>query len=352
MTAPEDPRGARHRRGFDRSEQVWELMRRAQRLFAVETDVPDDAYAFGFLTTLGYGAAWHMERLPERDAARGGPDANVRPLPGHRLVRPGRGGSPASERRLPGLPRRRLARGRRGGPRRGPTGRRRPGPSLGAAASRGSGHRPARHLPGLGRRCLEHISVGDIYQIQIGHRIEVRTPLPAARRLPAAAPEQPVAVHVPGAVGGPHPDRRQPGTVAPDRGRTRDDAADRRHRPPRAADPDEDARRRRRAASPSEKERAEHIMLVDLCRNDIGPGLPCRAPCAVDADDGGRARSRTCSTSSPRCGPTGRRCRRVVRAARHVPGGHHDRAPRRSAPWRSSRRSRARRAASTRARWA
>ncbi|MFF9571353.1 anthranilate synthase component I family protein [Streptomyces sp. NPDC014685] len=118
------------------------------------------------------------------------------------------------------------------------------------------------------RRCLEHIGVGDIYQIQIGHRIDVATslaPLDVYRRLRGRNPS-PYMYLLPRAgrtVIGASPEvlfHTRGGTVVmrPIAGtapRSGEEAADR-------------ARVARLLAD--EKERAEHIMLVDLCRNDIG----------------------------------------------------------------------------------
>lgn len=49
-------------------------MRRSQRLFDVASDRPQDTYAFGFLVSLGYEAAWHMDELPDRTTPARGPD--------------------------------------------------------------------------------------------------------------------------------------------------------------------------------------------------------------------------------------------------------------------------------------
>nr|QUJ09149.1 Lon2 [Streptomyces sp.] len=268
MTAPDDARGARHRRDFDRSEQVWELMRRAQRLFAVETDVPADAYAFGFLTTLGYGAAWHMERLPERDAARGGPDATFALF--RETVWYDLDGAGASHLRADcadfpdvGAPavaaaaRAAAAPGRAGGPVCPPA----PAPR----AVRDSV--PRDTFLGWVRRCLDHIRVGDIYQIQVGHRIDVETalePLEVYRRLRYRNPS-PYMYLCPGAGGmliGASPELlfRTEGeqvVMRPIAGTTR-----------RGPVPEENERRVKELLA-SVKEQAEHIMLVDLCRNDI-----------------------------------------------------------------------------------
>ncbi|WKX69495.1 anthranilate synthase component I family protein [Streptomyces sp. XD-27] len=117
-------------------------------------------------------------------------------------------------------------------------------------------------------RCLRHIGVGDVYQIQIGHSIEVATdlePLQVYRRLRARNPS-PYMYLVPRA-----------GTTligASPEVLLADDGERLVMRPiagtaPRSGDPETDERRVA-ALRADEKERAEHIMLVDLCRNDIG----------------------------------------------------------------------------------
>lgn len=122
----------------------------------------------------------------------------------------------------------------------------------------------AEYLP-RGQRCLEHIRRGDIYQVQLGHAITVETdatplavyerlrernPSPYMALLPAAgytivcaSPELFVRVEDGRAV------------MRPIAGTARRGG-------------DEEATRTALLADP--KERAEHIMLVDLCRNDFG----------------------------------------------------------------------------------
>lgn len=245
------------------ADQVWELLRAAQRAFAVETGVPTDSYAFGFLTTVGYGAAWHMERLPER-SADGGPDLVLTLF--REVVRYDLDAGTAhlltarSEHFPPAAP--------------------------DTVASAVAGLRPAGPLPeapaprsvrdstdertflGQVERCLAHIGVGDIYQIQIGHRIEVNTeltPLDVYRRLRHRNPS-PYMYLVPrdgSTLIGASPEvlYRIEGdriVMRPIAGTT-----------PRSGDPAVDGPRIE-ALRASEKERAEHVMLVDLCRNDIG----------------------------------------------------------------------------------
>ncbi len=245
--------------------RLWAVVRAVQRAFTVSTTVPTDRFAFGFLTTLAYEAARDMDELAL--------DRTVDDLPrcaltlfrhtvwwdlpagtAHQLHAAGPHlppeATPAVTRLLAGRPDREA--------------------EVPAAPA------PARVRDNLDeetfarrvRRCLRHIEVGDSYQIQIGHRIEVETALTPAqvyRRLRHRNPS-PYMYLAPWAgrtVIGASPElflridgdrlsmRPIAGTAA------------------RAADPETD-RRRVDELLASEKERAEHVMLVDLCRNDIG----------------------------------------------------------------------------------
>ncbi|MGI8459757.1 MAG: anthranilate synthase component I family protein [Propionibacteriaceae bacterium] len=125
---------------------------------------------------------------------------------------------------------------------------------------------------GWADRCLEHIRVGDIYQVQIGHEISVRTdaselavyrrlrrrnPSPymsllpiAGRTVVGASPE--LFLRLEGAPG------EWVATMRPIAGTIR-----------RTGDPERDEiAKATLLADP--KEQAEHVMLVDLCRNDLG----------------------------------------------------------------------------------
>ncbi|MEU8085786.1 anthranilate synthase component I family protein [Micromonospora sp. NPDC049101] len=245
---------------FDRSESVWELLRHTQRLFDVVTDEPPHAYAFGFLLTAGYGAAWHMEDLPPR------PEGDVPDLTLTLFqqsvwfdartgrVRHLRGDNPCFP-ALPDVP---------------------PVPeSAGLSVAVPAAPPPdevsdnvdRETFLGWVRRCLEHIHVGDIYQIQIGHRIDVRTsltPLEVYRRLRwrNPSPHMYLLPHADSTLIGASPELlfRTEGdllVMRPIAGTTR-------------RDPDGQGNDERvRALLASTKERAEHIMLVDLCRNDV-----------------------------------------------------------------------------------
>ncbi|MFD7553876.1 anthranilate synthase component I family protein [Streptomyces sp. NPDC059835] len=244
------------------SDQVWDALGRAQALFEVTTELPDTGYAFGFLTSLAYESSWHMERLPERtDGDDGRPDitltlfrdtvwydvddGRVRRLRAHG---PAFAGLPE----LPALPR--------------------PAPPT----THPSAPAPVRVRDSVDRetflgwagRCLEHIRVGDAYQIQIGHRLDVETgltPLDVYRRLRHRNPS-PYMYLMPRAgrtLIGASPElffRIEDGEILmrPIAGTAR-------------RGPDEEVNRLRvKEMRESVKERAEHIMLVDLCRNDIG----------------------------------------------------------------------------------
>ncbi|HJU38134.1 MAG TPA: anthranilate synthase component I family protein, partial [Tahibacter sp.] len=128
-------------------------------------------------------------------------------------------------------------------------------------------------------RALEHIRVGDVYQIQIGQKVRVETaltPLALYARLRRQNPSPYMYLFSAGGatIVGASPElfvrtegrdlvmRPIAGTVGKAGGRTRDDAE--------------------REMRDSEKETAEHLMLVDLCRNDL-----CRVcePGSLRVDD-------------------------------------------------------------------
>jgi anthranilate synthase component 1 len=249
-------------------EQVWEILRRVQGAFEVDTDVPADTFAFGFLTTLSYEAAWSMEQLPqsqdEADLPRctlalfretlwyDVPTGTVRHLTARSAAWPPDTGRPLAD-----------------------------ALTEAASAPAGAADVPPAPAPRSVRdsvdeetfakrvdRCLRHIRVGDSYQIQIGHRIDVETDLTPGqvyRRLRHRNPS-PYMYLVPWAgrtVIGASPElfirvENDLLSMRPIAGTA-----------PRATDRAEDARRVAELRS-SVKEQAEHVMLVDLCRNDIG----------------------------------------------------------------------------------
>jgi anthranilate synthase component I len=245
--------------------QVWAALRAVQRSFAVETTVSADSFAFGFLTTLAYEAARDMDEISVDRAVDDVPRCTLA-LFRHTAWWDLRSGT--------------VQQLSAGGPHL-PT-----EPALAVAdlvAGLPEDHRdvPVAPPPTLVRdnldeetfaarvkQCLRHIEVGDSYQIQIGHRIDVETdltPLQVYRRLRHRNPS-PYMYLVPWAgrtVIGASPElflRIDHGRVSmrPIAGTAA-----------RAADPETD-RRRVAELLASEKERAEHVMLVDLCRNDIG----------------------------------------------------------------------------------
>ncbi|MFJ5774433.1 anthranilate synthase component I family protein [Streptomyces sp. NPDC093094] len=246
---------------------VWRVLRAAQGVFDVDTDVPTGTFAFGFLTTLSYEAAWAMEELPAGHSASDLPRCtltlfndtvwyDLRSGEVRHLAARGPGfDGPASDLRK----------------------------AVDRARSLGTGRAVVPDAPQprsvrdtvdeetfvtRAKRCLEHIGVGDSYQIQIGHRIDVETslePHQVYQRLRHRNPS-PYMYLVPWAgrtVIGASPElfvRIKDGDISmrPIAGTA-----------PRAADPAEDARRVAELRA-SAKEQAEHVMLVDLCRNDIG----------------------------------------------------------------------------------
>jgi anthranilate synthase component 1 len=242
---------------------VWRALRAVQAVFAVRTGVGEDAYAFGFLTTVGYGAAWHMERLPER-TGEGGPDLVLTLF--RDVVRYDLAAGTAV----------RLAAHSDDFPADAPD----------AVAEAVAGLRPAGPVPAAPapravrdstdeaafranvERCLAHIGVGDVYQIQIGHRIDVTTdltPQQVYRRLRHRnpSPYMYLVPHGGGTLVGASPEvlfrtRGERIVMRPIAGTA-----------PRSGDPAVDGPRVA-ALRASEKERAEHVMLVDLCRNDVG----------------------------------------------------------------------------------
>lgn len=268
---------------FTGSDQVWDALGRAQGLFSLTTDLPDSGYAFGFLTSLAYESSWHMEELPERTGGDGGrPDITLTLFRdtvwygvGDGRVRRLRADSPAFAGpadlpdlpELPALPREREREQER---------RQEQVPPAPAPRSvRDSVDRET--FLGWAERCLEHIGVGDVYQIQIGHRVDVETdltPLDVYRRLRGRNPS-PYMYLMPQAgrtLIGASPElffRIEDGEILmrPIAGTAR-------------RGPDEEVNQRRvKEMRESVKEQAEHIMLVDLCRNDIGRvALPSTQP--------------------------------------------------------------------------
>ena len=183
------------------------------------------------------------------------------------------------------------------------------------------------------RKCVEYIRAGDIFQVVLSQRLEVplvahpfeiyrtlrvvnpspfmfylRTP---SVTLVGASPEIMVRV-VDGQV-----------TVRPLAGTRR-----------RGATEEED-RRLAEELLADPKERAEHVMLVDLGRNDVGRVCRYRSV-RVERRDDHRALQPRDAHHLERHRPAGRRARRPSTPCRPVCPPAPSPAPRRSAPWRSS----------------
>ncbi|WP_093799789.1 anthranilate synthase component I family protein [Streptomyces sp. Wb2n-11] len=269
--APYGAEGATRRWGVGDSGAVWRILRAVQGAFDVDTEVPTGTFAFGFLTTLSYEAAWAMEDLPAQAAGADLPrctltlfrdtvwydlrDGGVRHLVAEGPRLPADGGREPLRAVVARVNAQDAANGA-------------------AAVPDAPAPRSVRDTVDeetfvvRAKRCLGHIEIGDAYQIQIGHRIDVEsalTPLEVYRRLRHRNPS-PYMYLVPWAgrtVIGASPElfvRIQNDTISmrPIAGTA-----------PRAADPDEDGHRVAELRA-SAKEQAEHVMLVDLCRNDIG----------------------------------------------------------------------------------
>ena len=118
-------------------------------------------------------------------------------------------------------------------------------------------------------RCVEYIHAGDAYQVVPSQRWSAEAPGRRVLDLPRPARGQPQPVHVlPGLRG--LPDRRRvAGVAGQGRGPHRHPAPDRRHPPARATAPPRTPSAREELLA-DDKERAEHVMLVDLSRNDLG----------------------------------------------------------------------------------
>ncbi|TJZ54279.1 anthranilate synthase component I family protein [Streptomyces piniterrae] len=272
MTAGESAGPGVHSLRFAGTDQMWGLLSRAQGLFAVDTRVPSTSYAFGFLTTLAYESAWHMEELPDRTKEPRGPDITLTlfrdtvwyDLTSGQVRQLSAEGAAFGDAAVPvGVAD--LARQAASvTPAQGST------PAVPEAPAPLSVHDSVSRETFLdwADRCLEHIRVGDIYQIQIGHRIDVRstlTPVEVYRRLRGRNPS-PYMYLMPRAGStliGASPElffRIEGDTIEmrPIAGTAR-------------RGPDEEENQRRiKEMRESTKEQAEHIMLVDLCRNDIG----------------------------------------------------------------------------------
>ncbi|MEV1025815.1 anthranilate synthase component I family protein [Streptomyces sp. NPDC050264] len=267
-----DPDPGTHRLRFTGQDMLWAALGRARQVFEVSGELPAQGHAFGFLASFAYESAWHMETLPARTKRPHGPDITLT-LFRDTVRYDDAGGAPHHlrahcEQFATAGPATDIA-------------------AAAAAAARAETHEaPGAPAPrsvrdsvsretflGWAERCLEHIGVGDLYQIQIGHRIDVTTdlePLDVYRRLRGRNPS-PYMYVMPRAGGtliGASPELFF--SIEPD-GRAGDEIV---MRPiagtARRGPDDEENLRRVKEMRESTKEQAEHIMLVDLCRNDIG----------------------------------------------------------------------------------
>lgn len=248
---------------------LWTLLRQLTSLFPAAE--PGQGFSFGFLAFFGYDVARHIETLPYLiRAAPVLPDIclklhqgclrfDLRARSAELIVHTSAG--------WPGLAANELVRRLRSLARTGSRPAGRPGgpPALPPCSVAGSVTRE-EFLADV-KRCLDHIAVGDIYQVQIGHELTVRStarPLGVYHRLRERNPSPymflvPLAGHL---LIGASPElfvRVENGTVT--------------MRPLAGTEPcgaQDDIQAAAGRLLGDAKELAEHVMLVDLCRNDIG----------------------------------------------------------------------------------
>ncbi|GAA2595393.1 anthranilate synthase component I [Dactylosporangium fulvum] len=271
--------------------RLWDLLRRVRAVFDAEGTT--DRFTFGFLTFFGYDTARYVEQLPWRiDHRPDGPDVAVVLHRSHVRVDLLTGTAELLTHRSPAWDDPPVADLEAALAECAAT----PANGMAAAANGPAGTADDdAECPGVCppvsvtdeltqarfaadvRRCLHHIEVGDIYQVQIGHDLVVHshaTPLDVYRRLRSRNPSPYMFLCPLGdqTLIGASPElfvrvtdgaivmRPIAGTV-PRPGRHHDD---------RAGDDRADEQRAAARLRNDPKEVAEHVMLVDLCRNDIG----------------------------------------------------------------------------------
>jgi anthranilate synthase component 1 len=247
-------------------EDLWQAVRAVAQTFVVEPGHPS-RYSFGFLAFFGYDVASYVEVLPRRiQSVDGTPDVILRVYAGTAVfdLREGTaelilGQSDEWEPHDPIYIAKVLSQN--------PARSSREVPNVPTPLSVIDSTDQSQFSADV-QKCLDHIGVGDIYQVQIGHEFSVRSEvdvLDVYARLRARNPSPYMCLlPLPGvSVVGASPELF-----------IRIDGREIVMRPiagtaPRSGDEVEDERRTQ-ALAINEKERAEHVMLVDLCRNDLG----------------------------------------------------------------------------------
>jgi len=253
---------------IEENADLWKILRVIQNLFTVDGKTSADSYSFGFFGYFGYDTVRFIETLPRKIEARdGAPDICLSvfegvikfdlanrtaelikadstlwaPTPLDDITRH-LAGETLSEIRddIPEVP---------------------------APLSISDSITQQRYAE-IVQQALYHIGIGDIYQVQLGHELTIRSaadPLAVYRRLRARnpAPYMYLAQLGSATLIGASPEvflRAEAGTITmrPLAGTIR-----------RGRDDEEDAAAAAKLRA-DEKEIAEHVMLVDLCRNDIG----------------------------------------------------------------------------------
>ena len=190
----------------------------------------------------------------------------------------------------------------------------------GAAARRCARTSPASSSRRRFAAAQEHIAAGDIYQVVLSQRFDAEVDAEPVHGLPGAAPRQPVALHVlrPHGRAGRSSARRRRCWCASKATRveTHPIAGTR----PRGRDEAEDVRLAEELKA-DEKERAEHVMLVDLGRNDVGR-VSEYGSVRVPAVHGARALLARHAPGVGRRGPAGHGLRPARRAGVVLPGRH------------------------------